>query len=43
MIILNLCFEECSIVDKPMFMFVLGCGAFLKRRAANQVKSKLEL
>ena len=25
--ILGLCFKECSIADKPMFIFVLGCGA----------------
>ena len=24
--ILGLCFKECSIADKPMFIFVLGCG-----------------
>jgi hypothetical protein len=25
--ILGLCFQECSIADKPMFIFVLVCGA----------------
>ena len=25
--ILGLCFEKCSIADKLIFMFVLGCGA----------------
>ena len=37
MIILGLCFEECSIADKPMFIFVLGCGAILERQASHQV------
>ena len=35
--ILELCFEECSIADKPMFIFVLGCGAILECYASYQV------
>ena len=35
--ILGLCFKECSIADKPMFIFVLGCGAILERQASHQV------